>query len=71
MKAGFKTTEFALTLVAAVVGVAMASGVFTEGDAVYRALAFLASSLATAGYCVGRGLAKGGAATKKKMEPIK
>ena len=59
-KPGYKTTEFWLATLAVVVGVLMASGAFESGDSVAKALALVASVLASLGYSVSRGMAKKG-----------
>ena len=59
MKAGFKTSEFWLTVVAAVVGAVVSTGAL--GDTPWAKVAGVASvALAALGYSVSRGLAKGG-----------
>jgi len=58
-KPGFKTSEFWLTAAATIVGLLVASGAFADAGPIGKALALLASALATAGYSYGRSLAKG------------
>lgn len=58
MKPGYKSTEFALTVLAIVVTILMASGLFGETGVAYKALAFASSTLAALGYTYGRSLVK-------------
>lgn len=57
MKAGFKTTEFWMSAVAALLSFLMAQGIVT-GEQVENIFAILAPVIASAGYSVSRGLAK-------------
>lgn len=60
MKPGYKTTEFWMTALAAMVGLLMTSGLFL-GDSVWtKGLGLVAAGLASAGYAVSRGMAKRG-----------
>ncbi len=58
IKPGYKTTEFWLTVAAAAVGLAFASGVFPVDSSGDKILGLAASVLASMGYAVSRGLAK-------------
>ena len=58
MKPGYKTTEFWLSLAAAIVGALLASGAFEDGSAVARLLGVVASALAAIGYAASRGFVK-------------
>lgn len=58
IKPGWKTTEFWLSVAAAVIGALYASGVVTEGSSLERVLGVIATVLAALGYSVSRGLAK-------------
>lgn len=58
VKPGWKTTEFWLSVAAAVVGFVMASGAFGDESSVMKALGLVASGLAVAGYSVARGITK-------------
>lgn len=58
IKAGYKTTEFWLSAVAAIIGLVYASGVIGEGTQVDKVVGFAAAALTTLGYSVSRGLAK-------------
>lgn len=60
MKSGWKTTEFWLSLAAAVVGSLLAAGAFPAESPWARALGALAASLAAVGYSASRGAAKRG-----------
>jgi len=67
VKSGIKTTEFALTLLAAILGCVIAAGVVSPDgaghwDKVVGALVALVSSL---GYTIGRSKVKAAAADKK------
>lgn len=55
---GYKTTEFWMTVVASLVGLAMASGAFPEAGPLGRVLGMVAAALSTFGYSVSRGIAK-------------
>jgi hypothetical protein len=54
-KPGYKTTEFWLTLLAMVLSMLFAAGVFGEQSTVYRVLEVGAAVLAGLGYTVTRG----------------
>lgn len=58
IKAGYKTTEFWLSAVAAIIGLVYASGVIGEGTQADKIVGFAAAALTTLGYTVSRGLAK-------------
>jgi hypothetical protein len=58
MKPGYKTTEFWLSAVAALVGLLIASGVIPSGGVGEKIVGLIASVLATLGYSVARGIAK-------------
>ena len=60
MKAGWKTTEFWLTLVAGTLGTVIASGGIEVGSPLAKGLAVAAGILAVMGYSVSRGIAKKG-----------
>lgn len=60
MKPGYKTTEFWFSTVAAVVGIAFASGAIAEGSNIDKILGMAATVLAGLGYSVSRGIAKKG-----------
>ena len=60
MKTGYKTTEFWLAAAAAVVGLLLTSGAFEATGGVVKALGVAAAALASVGYSVSRGKAKGG-----------
>lgn len=57
-KPGFKTSEFWLTTAAMIVGSLIASGAIGETTQLGRAIAFIASALAAAGYSWSRGTVK-------------
>lgn len=58
IKAGYKTTEFWLSAVAAIIGLVYASGLIGEGTQVDKIVGFAAAALASLGYSVSRGIAK-------------
>jgi hypothetical protein len=60
LKPGYKTTEWYLSSLAALVGIALSSGAIGDMTALGRGLALLATALTVAGYSVSRGLAKKG-----------
>ena len=60
MKAGWRTTEFWLSLAAAVVGATLASGVLPSGSPWLKVCGVAAMALASLGYTLSRGKAKGG-----------
>jgi hypothetical protein len=62
MKAGWKTTEFWLTLVAGALGTTIATGGIEVGSPLAKGLAVAAGILAMMGYSVSRGIAKRGGA---------
>jgi hypothetical protein len=57
-KAGYKTSEFWLSVAAMAVGAAFASGVFPTDSGVDRILGLAATVLTTLGYTVSRSLVK-------------
>lgn len=58
MKPGYKTTEFWLTSVAALLGLLFASGAISDGSQIDKVLGMAATVLSGMGYSVSRGLAK-------------
>lgn len=58
MRSGYKTTEFWLTVAAAVVGFAMASGLFAEGSTTAQVFGFIGMVLSSLGYSYSRGIVK-------------
>jgi hypothetical protein len=58
MKPGYKTTEFWLTSVAALIGLLFASGAISDGSQIDKILGMASTVLAGMGYSVSRGLAK-------------
>lgn len=60
MKPGYKTSEFWLTVVAQILGLAAASGAFTPESSVGKLIGLGVSVLATLGYQYSRGVAKAG-----------
>lgn len=58
VKPGYKTTEFYLTALAMVVGLALASGLIGEGTHAEKIVGFVVSTLNALGYSVSRGIAK-------------
>ena len=58
MKPGYKTTEFWLATVTAIVGILFASDVFPAEPSGEKVLGLAASVLASLGYSVSRGMAK-------------
>lgn len=59
-KPGYKTTEFYLSLAAALVGALLTSGLLADGSQAMRIAGMAAFALATLGYTVSRGAAKRG-----------
>ena len=57
-KPGYKTTEFWLSTLAAIVGLIVASGVVPDGGFGAQIIGAVVSGLAALGYSVSRGLAK-------------
>jgi len=57
-KAGFKTTEFWFSTVAAVLGILFASGAVAEGSSIDKMMGLVTTVLAGLGYTVSRGMAK-------------
>lgn len=62
MKPGYKTTEFWLTLVASLVGLALASGLIPVESEMFKIVGLAGSVLTSMGYQVSRGTAKAGEA---------
>ena len=60
MKPGWKTTEFWLSLIAAVVGVLAANGNLDPSSSLAKIVGIAAVVLAAMGYTVSRGIAKKG-----------
>ena len=60
MKPGYKTTEFWLSLAAAVLGATLASGVLPAGSVWLKICGVGAMALASLGYSLSRGAAKKG-----------
>ena len=58
IKAGWKTTEFWMSVAAALAGLLYASGVIAPESSGDNVLGLIASVLAAMGYSVARGLAK-------------
>ena len=58
MKAGYKTTEFWLTVTATVLGLLFASGIVSEGSQADKILGIASTVLATMGYQISRSIAK-------------
>ena len=58
VKAGYKTTEFWLTTVAAILGLLFASGAVEAGTAFDKVLGLVSMVLGSLGYAVSRGIAK-------------
>ena len=57
-KAGYKTTEFWLTLTATMIGLALASGAIETDSGLDKILGLAAGVLASLGYTISRTLAK-------------
>lgn len=57
-KPGYKTTEFWLSTIAVLIGLAYGSGLVSEGSQADKIVGFIAAALASLGYSVSRGLAK-------------
>ncbi len=58
MKPGYKTTEFWFSAVAALLGIAFASGAIAEGGSIDKVMGLAATVLSGLGYAVSRGAAK-------------
>lgn len=58
VKPGYKTTEFWMSALVAVIGLVVASGAVPAGGPWERGIAFIASALATMGYTASRATAK-------------
>lgn len=57
-KPGYRTTEFWLSAIAAILGLVYASGAVSPDSGADRWLGLAAAALSSAGYAVSRGLAK-------------
>ena len=60
MKPGWQTTEFWLSVAAALVGALIASGAIPEEGVIGQILGVVAMALVALGYSISRGLAKKG-----------
>ena len=60
VKPGYKTSEFWLTCLATLVGMAIASGMVPETGVWPRVVALVTAALTSMGYTVSRGMAKKG-----------
>jgi hypothetical protein len=58
VKPGYKTTEFWLSTVAILIGLAYGSGLISDGSQADKIVGFIAAALSSFGYSVSRGLAK-------------
>ena len=58
MKAGYKTTEFWLTVTATILGLLFASGLISDGSQADKIFGMASTVLASMGYSVSRGIAK-------------
>jgi hypothetical protein len=58
VKPGYKTTEFWLGAVAAIVSLAFASGAIGEGTQADRWVGLVAAALTSMGYSISRGISK-------------
>jgi hypothetical protein len=58
VKPGYKTTEFWLSTVAVLIGLAYGSGIISDGSQADKIVGFIAAALSSLGYSVSRGLAK-------------
>jgi len=58
VKPGYKTTEFWLTMVASIIGLALASGLIPTDGEVYKIVGLAASVLTSMGYQVSRSSVK-------------
>lgn len=67
-KPGYKTTEFWLTLAAAMVGLFIASGAVGSDHIAMKIAGFAAAALASLGYSVSRGIAKKAPASSSVSE---
>lgn len=66
-KPGYRTTEFWITIVVAIVGALESTGLFLDDSPVGKGLALISSALVVLGYGISRGIAKG-ALTKSRGE---
>lgn len=57
-KAGWRTTEFWLSIAAATIGALATSGMFADGSTAMRVVGIAGMVLAALGYSVARGMAK-------------
>lgn len=60
VKPGYKTSEFWVTVIVTIAGLAMASGLITAGSGWDKAIGLITSTLAAMGYSASRGSVKGG-----------
>jgi len=67
-KAGYKTTEFWLSLAALVLGALIASGAIGEDSGTGQLVAFAASTLTALGYSLSRGMVKKAEALTDALE---
>ena len=67
-KAGYKTTEFWLSLAALVLGALIASGAIGEDSGTGQIIAFAASALTALGYSLSRGIVKKAEALTDALE---
>lgn len=58
MRSGYKTSEWWLALAAMIIGILISSGLIGDTSPIGKALAFIASALASVGYSYSRGMAK-------------
>ena len=58
VKPGYRTTEFWLSAVAMLIGIAYASGVIGADTQADKIVGFIAAALSSLGYSVSRGMAK-------------
>jgi hypothetical protein len=58
IKPGYKTTEFWLSSVAALVGILVASGAVADGTPLAKVVALITTTLTAMGYSISRGIAK-------------
>ena len=67
-KPGYKTTEFWMSSVAMLIGLAYGSGIITEAgtSGIEKSVAFIASALAALGYSASRGNVKAAEIESKK-----
>lgn len=68
VKPGWKTTEFWLSAIAALVGLIAASGIVPDGGLGARIFGAIVTALAALGYNVSRGLTKGYASLARSLQ---